>query len=69
MVPIAERGVPGALSTAKVTIYEVAHRPWGELMTDARVDDFPYVGTREWRRRQHLGKPLGITNPRGMGIT
>jgi hypothetical protein len=37
---------------AKVTIFEVAHRPWGELMTSAEVDDRVYVGSREWRRQQ-----------------
>jgi hypothetical protein len=47
---------------AKVTIFEVAHRPWGELMTSAEVGDCIYVGSREWRRRQgnagsHLPNP------------
>ena len=34
---------------AKVTILEVAHRPWGELMTSAEVSDVTYVGSAEWR--------------------
>jgi hypothetical protein len=36
----------------KVTIFEVAHRPWGELRTSAEVDDRVYVGSRE-RRALH----------------
>jgi hypothetical protein len=36
----------------KVTIFEVAKRPWGELRTSAEVDDRVYVGSREWRRQQ-----------------
>jgi len=44
--------------TAKVTIYQVTKRSWGELVTDARVDDdYPYVGTQEWRERQRAGHP------------
>src|SRR5262249_13608257 len=35
---------------AKVTIFEVAERPWGWLMTSAEVDDRVYIGSREWRR-------------------
>ncbi|PWT93552.1 MAG: hypothetical protein C5B56_00515 [Proteobacteria bacterium] len=34
---------------AKVTIYEIAERPWGWLLTTAEVDDRVYVGSREWR--------------------
>jgi len=34
-----------------VTIYEIAERPWGWLMTSAEVDDRVYVGSREWRRQ------------------
>jgi len=37
---------------AKVTIFEVAERPWGWLTTSAEVDDRVYVGSREWRQRQ-----------------
>jgi hypothetical protein len=37
---------------ARVKIFEVAHRPWGDLMTSAEVDDRVYVGSREWRRQQ-----------------
>jgi hypothetical protein len=37
---------------ARVTIYEVAERPWGWLITNAEVDDRVYVGSREWRQRQ-----------------
>jgi hypothetical protein len=37
---------------AKATIYEVAIRPWGWLVTSAEVDDCMYVGSREWRRQQ-----------------
>jgi hypothetical protein len=29
--------------SAKVTIYEVAERPWGWLVTSAEVDDREYV--------------------------
>ena len=36
---------------AKVTIFEVAERPWGWLMNSAEVDDRVYVGSREWRRQ------------------
>ena len=36
---------------AKVTIFEVAHRPWGELITSAEVDDRVYVGSQEWRQQ------------------
>jgi hypothetical protein len=36
---------------AKVTIYEVAERPWGWLVTSAEVSDRVYVGSREWRRQ------------------
>ena len=34
---------------AKVMIFEVAHRLWGELRTSAQVDDRVYVGSAEWR--------------------
>jgi len=34
---------------AKVTIFEVAERPWGWLTTSAEVDDRVYVGSAEWR--------------------
>jgi hypothetical protein len=44
--------IPPAL--AKVTIYEVAVRPWGELVTSALVDDRIYVGSRA-RRQQQIG--------------
>jgi hypothetical protein len=30
-------------------IFEVAHRPWGELRTSAEVSDVIYVGSAEWR--------------------
>ena len=43
---------------AKVTIFEVAKRPWGWLTTCADVDDRVYVGSREWRRQQKLGSHL-----------
>jgi hypothetical protein len=33
----------------KVTIFEVAERPWGWLTTSAVVDDGVYVGSAEWR--------------------
>ena len=43
---------------AKVTIYAVTRRPWGELVTDARrVDDYPYVGTKTRRERQQARHP------------
>ena len=44
---------------AKVTIYEVAERPWGWLVTNAEVGDRVYVGSREWRQQQ-----LGNNQPR-----
>src|SRR5262249_23003934 len=40
---------------AKVTIFEVAERPWGWLTTSAQVDDRVYVGSWEWRRQQNVG--------------
>ena len=43
---------------AKVTIFEVAERPWGWLTTSAQVDDNVYVGSREWRRQLKLGSHL-----------
>jgi hypothetical protein len=42
---------------AKVTIFEVAKRPWGWLSTSAEVDDRVYVGSREWRRLQATRRP------------
>ena len=47
---------------AKVTIFEVAERPWGWLTTSAEVDNRGYVGSWEWRRQQrnagsHLPNP------------
>jgi hypothetical protein len=36
---------------ARVTIFEVAERPWGWLSTSAEVDDHVYVGSREWRQQ------------------
>ena len=41
---------------AKVTIFEVAERPWGWLMTSAEVDDRVYIGSREWRRQLNVGR-------------
>lgn len=38
--------------SAKVVIFEVIERPWGELTTDARVDDRIYVGSAQWRAVQ-----------------
>jgi hypothetical protein len=35
--------------SAKVTIFEVAERPWGWLTTSAEVDDRVFVGSPEWR--------------------
>ena len=49
----ADFGVKPAL--AKVTIFEVAERPWGWLMTSAEVDDRVYVGSREWRQQLNDG--------------
>jgi len=40
---------------AKVTIFEVAERPWGWLMTSAEVDDRVYLGSREWRQQLNVG--------------
>jgi hypothetical protein len=37
---------------ANVTIFEVATRPWGWLVTSAEVDDRVYVGSPEWRQQQ-----------------
>jgi len=42
---------------AKVTIFEVAERPWGWLTTSAEVDDRVYVGSREWRQQLKVGSP------------
>jgi hypothetical protein len=39
----------GKPALAKVTIFEVAERPWGWLTTSAEVDDCIYVGTPEWQ--------------------
>jgi hypothetical protein len=39
-----------APALAKVSIFEVTLRPWGELITDARRDDRIFVGSPEWRR-------------------
>jgi hypothetical protein len=33
----------------RVTIFEIAERPWGWLSTSAEVDDRVYVGSTEWR--------------------
>jgi hypothetical protein len=41
---------------AKVTIYEVAIRKWGELVTSAQVDTRTYVGTRAWRQQLQFGE-------------
>ena len=40
-----------AAALARVTIFEVAERPWGWLTTSAEVDDQIYVGSREWRQQ------------------
>jgi hypothetical protein len=38
-------------ASARVSIFEVTPRPWGELVTDARrPDDRVFVGMPEWRR-------------------
>jgi len=42
---------PKGPALAKVTIYEVAERPWGWLVTSAEVNDRVYVGSRKWRRQ------------------
>jgi hypothetical protein len=42
---------PKVPASAKVTIYEVAERPWGWLVTSAEVDDCVYIGSREWCRQ------------------
>jgi len=42
---------PVAPALAKVTIYEVAERPWGWSVTSAEVSDRVYVGSRKWRRQ------------------
>ena len=41
---------------AKVTIFEVAERPWGWLTTSAEVDDRIYVGSKQWRDRMAAAK-------------
>jgi len=38
-------------ASARVLIFEVTMRPGYELVTDARVDDRVYVGSRQWRRQ------------------
>jgi hypothetical protein len=37
---------------AKVTIYEVSLRKWGELVTSAEVDSRTYIGSRARRQQQ-----------------
>jgi len=57
LVSIAKRDLLGEISWATptgiehrhYTIFEVAHRPWGELRTSAEVGDVIYVGSAEWR--------------------
>jgi hypothetical protein len=48
---MTDRGEPAAPNLTKVTIYQIAERPWGWLMTTAEVDDRVYVGSREWREQ------------------
>src|SRR5262249_6922535 len=38
---------------AKVTIFEVAERPWG-LMTSAEVGDRIFIGSKKWREQGPL---------------
>jgi hypothetical protein len=47
---------------ARVTIYEIAERPWGWLVTNAWVDDYLYVGTQQWRQQQ-LGHSRTTAKP------
>jgi hypothetical protein len=42
--------IPPAL--ARVTIYEVSLRKWGELVTSAEVDSRTYIGSRARRQQQ-----------------
>jgi len=44
----------------KVTIFAVTKRPWGELVTDARVDDREYVGQQEWRLSGEAGGAYSV---------
>jgi len=48
---------------AKVTIFEVAERPWGWLTTSAEVDDRVYVGSREWRQQSKYRTPPSDSGP------
>src|SRR5262249_38286619 len=54
----------GKPAVTKVTIYQVTKRPWGELVTDARVDGREYVAQQvapiRWNG-SHLGKGAPIT--------
>ena len=53
MVPMADADQPPVEpALARVTIFEVAERPWGWLTTSAEVDTRVYVGSREWRAMQ-----------------
>jgi hypothetical protein len=63
MVPMADADQPPVEpALARVTIFEVAERPWGWLTTSAEVDDRVYVGSQEWRRlRRASGKTAHAT--------
>jgi len=46
MAADAEMIPPVKPALARVTIFEVAERPWGWLTTSAEVDNRVYVGSR-----------------------
>jgi len=50
----------GKPAVTKVTIYQVTKRPWGELVTDARVDGREYVGQQEWRLSGEAGGAYSV---------
>jgi hypothetical protein len=47
---------PVPQASARVSIFEVTLRPWGELVTDARRDGRVYVGSREWREMRRSAR-------------
>jgi len=51
------------LDRTKVTIFAVAERSWGWLITSAEVDDTVYVGPKEWRVPK-----AAATTPKDAGI-
>jgi len=54
---------PKSPALCKVTIFEIAERPWGWLSTSAEVDDRVYVGSREWRQQQRNARSPNSIGP------